>query len=1203
MKLKKMKSLTAAFLSACILNPAAAGFTYPFAITASAKDQVISGKDGDYTYEMFNAADAGKVTMYQNDNGGFNCEWKDTLYTDFKKGYSYDTPIDCDSIHKLDLSYECEFMPLGSAVFGVNGHLSGADADFFIVEAAGNWEMPENAVAFQTTEINGKMYKIYTSEKDGRITYWSVYESSTVKPSKLTFLNGEISFAEHLSAWNLAGLDIMKSGVADFYICIHSENGGGSAFVNEFNVIDKSFTQSIIKPYMTTTRSTQETTATSTVTTAVTTTTSVTTASPVTGDYLEQGKANGYDYKLWNKGGTGDAHITNRSDNGFRAQWDDVDHLRVVKGSAYEKPQNLGQMQDISVQYDGAIKAGDDTVFGAMGKLDSGAFFAVIEGWGTRIPSENMEKITSYSSHGKKYGLYMKEAADVYDYDGTLLRDQTVYYCIAEDNAVGTDEEKGINGFIFVGDHLYEMKKAGIENIKVTELYLGAESHDTSGYIDISSLCITKCDVDIYPVTTASESGFPDSYTVTVTEDDFPMKNIIKSGNGDFDLKGTDENGYTYEIWDVYRQGSVGYENTPEGGFRCAWAGVEDVMFIKGVLFRDMKQAEDYSTLKVSYDMDFLPEGNGFIGAYGWMKDPLIEYYIVEGWGAWRPPGDWECLGTYESGGDSYDLYRSVLTNFGIMANSSTLVRCYAVRTENKAVPYKNTHITGEIDVADHFNSWRKLGLETGNLYELCLCVEGFRSSGTADVRSLNIDCGDDYELVPNIPLPADYVCRETFEYGADSFMSRGNSFLAVANKDVTECLQITGAGDNTAGAYYIPPVNRMEAGKSYSLSLKCYGTDAENNKITVKLRSGHFDPAERKMVYKYITLADEAIEPDKWNDITCPVFTLPDDAQDDVRIYIDSDTSGSIFIDDFIIRDVERYKSAPVQPVDDDSRISSGDINGDGVVNAFDALLCRREFCKMLNGEEYDTSIDINGDGVFSISDLILINGYVSGKFSDMDGTLSMIGYKYGEAVDGYSYEIWNEASQGTVNMTPDSYGSFSCNWDGVVDCIFTAGKHEFRGRYLSPTLEYSGDMEMHGDAYYGCYGWLRDELAEFYIVDGWTGKRPFADVEPAYSFEANGKRYNVYRVKKENSPSIIGTEASYYQYWSIAEENDNADSNYNGVYGYVSLEDHIYAWNYAFSDANLTMEGLYEFDMFIEGLKNSSGYADMKTYIDPNN
>ncbi|MBN2191274.1 MAG: glycoside hydrolase family 11 protein [Polyangiaceae bacterium] len=175
--------------------------------------------------------------------------------------------------------------------------------------------------------------------------------------------------------------------------------------------------------------------------------------------------------------------------------------------------------------------------------------------------------------------------------------------------------------------------------------------------------------------------------------------------------------GYTYEYWKD--QGSGCMTNKSGGGFSVEWSDINNLLGRKGRRPGSRNQV-------VTYDADYQPNGNSYLCIYGWTRNPLVEYYIVDSWGDWRPPGGEGHVGTVSSDGGTYDLYRIQKTGPTIEGDKA-FTQYWSVRTEKRT--------SGTITVANHFDAWENAGMSMGSLYEVSMCVEGYRSSGTADVR------------------------------------------------------------------------------------------------------------------------------------------------------------------------------------------------------------------------------------------------------------------------------------------------------------------------------------------------------------------------------------------------------------------------------------------------------------------------------------
>jgi endo-1,4-beta-xylanase len=174
--------------------------------------------------------------------------------------------------------------------------------------------------------------------------------------------------------------------------------------------------------------------------------------------------------------------------------------------------------------------------------------------------------------------------------------------------------------------------------------------------------------------------------------------------------------GYTYENW--VNAGSATMTLKPEG-FAVTWT--DKTQFVAREGYRPGS-----GTMVVNYSADFQPNGNSYLCLYGWTTEPLAEYYVVDGWGSWRPPGG-TSLGTVTSDGGTYDIYKMIRTNEPSIQGTATFPQYWSVRQQKIT--------SGTITLANHISAWASKGMNMGTFYELSMTVEGYISSGTADVK------------------------------------------------------------------------------------------------------------------------------------------------------------------------------------------------------------------------------------------------------------------------------------------------------------------------------------------------------------------------------------------------------------------------------------------------------------------------------------
>lgn len=131
-------------------------------------------------------------------------------------------------------------------------------------------------------------------------------------------------------------------------------------------------------------------------------------------------------------------------------------------------------------------------------------------------------------------------------------------------------------------------------------------------------------------------------------------------------------------------------------------------------------------TSTITYSGTYQPNGNSYLAIYGWTRNPLIEYYVVENFGTYDPSTGAQVKTTINTDGSNYRVAVSTRYNAPSIEGTRTFQQYWSVR--------QNKRTGGSVNMQTHFNAWAQNGMPLGTHDYQIVATEGYFSSGSASI-------------------------------------------------------------------------------------------------------------------------------------------------------------------------------------------------------------------------------------------------------------------------------------------------------------------------------------------------------------------------------------------------------------------------------------------------------------------------------------
>ncbi len=177
--------------------------------------------------------------------------------------------------------------------------------------------------------------------------------------------------------------------------------------------------------------------------------------------------------------------------------------------------------------------------------------------------------------------------------------------------------------------------------------------------------------------------------------------------------------GTYYQMWTA-GQGSACMTLNSSSSYSSSWSGIGD--FVAGVGWNPGSTSQS-----VSYSGSLNASGGtNLLSLYGWSTNPLVEYYVIDGY-VGSPNYSGQNMGTMTSDGGTYTIIKHQQVNQPSIQGTATFWQYLAIRNSPRT--------SGTITFPNFVNAWASHGMNLGTMNYQIMATEAWGGgSGNSNV-------------------------------------------------------------------------------------------------------------------------------------------------------------------------------------------------------------------------------------------------------------------------------------------------------------------------------------------------------------------------------------------------------------------------------------------------------------------------------------